>query len=102
MAKLGKAPHQALSVSASLVTDCGCVRQINEDCCQVVMPSDPAVLAQRGVLVVVADGMGGYLAGEVASRIAVETVSRTYYACDYDPPAALAAAFHEANGAIYG
>ena len=102
MAKSGKAAPEALMVTASLVTDCGCVRQVNEDCCQVVMPSDPAVLNQRGVLVVVADGMGGYLAGEVASRIAVETVARTYYACDHDPPAALAAAFHKANGTIYG
>ena len=87
MAKSGKAAPEALMVTASLVTDCGCVRQVNEDCCQVVMPSDPAVLNQRGVLVVVADGMGGYLAGEVASRIAVETVARTYYASDHDPHA---------------
>ena len=101
MAKVGKAPLEALSISASLVTDCGCVRQVNEDCCQVVMPSDPAVLDQKGVLVVVADGMGGYLAGEVASRIAVETVARSYYASDDEPAAALISAFHEANGAIY-
>jgi PPM family protein phosphatase len=101
MAKPGKTAPEMLSVSASLVTDCGCVRQVNEDCCQVVMPSDPDVLEQKGVLVVVADGMGGYLAGEVASRIAVETIARAYYASDCDPASALIAAFQQANGAIY-
>ena len=101
MTKPGKVASEMLSVSASLVTDCGCVRQVNEDCCQVVMPSDPGVLRQKGVLVIVADGMGGYLAGEVASRIAVETVARAYYASDDDPASALIAAFHQANGAIY-
>jgi protein phosphatase len=101
MARAGKAAPEELFISASLVTDCGCVRQINEDCCQVVMPSDPGILDQKGVLVVVADGMGGYLAGEVASRIAVETVARAYYASDHDPEVALTAAFHEANAAIF-
>jgi len=46
-------------------TDKGRVRPINEDCW--------AFEASRG-LCVVADGMGGHKAGEVAARIAVETV----------------------------
>jgi PPM family protein phosphatase len=45
------------------VTDTGRVRQVNED----------AVLAERPVWVV-ADGMGGHAAGEVASRIATDTL----------------------------
>jgi protein phosphatase len=101
MARPGRAEPETLFVSASLVTDCGCVRQVNEDCCQLVIPSDPGILDRKGVLVVVADGMGGYLAGEVASRIAVETVVRTYYGSEDGPPQALAAAFHHANDAIY-
>jgi serine/threonine protein phosphatase PrpC len=88
-------------VSASLITDCGCVRDLNEDCCQVVHPSDPGVLDRKGVLIVVADGMGGCQGGEVASRIAVETVARAYYASPGEPQAALAAAFHQANSEIY-
>ena len=88
-------------VSAGLITDRGCVRDLNEDCCQVVHPSDPDVLDQKGVLIVVADGMGGCQAGEVASRIAVETVARAYYASAGEPQAALAAAFHEANSEIH-
>jgi len=101
MARPGGAEAGTFSVSASLITDCGCVRRVNEDCCQVVMPSDPGILDRKGVLVMVADGMGGYLAGEVASRFAVETVARTYYASEAEPREALIAAFHEANGAIY-
>jgi serine/threonine protein phosphatase PrpC len=51
------------------ITDTGKVREHNED--------DFSVLELAGkVLFVVADGMGGHDAGEVASRIAVETVSK--------------------------
>jgi len=50
---------------AATATDVGRVRQLNED----------AALAD-GSLFVVADGMGGHQAGEVASRIAVETMAR--------------------------
>ena len=52
-------------LSAHGVTDKGRVRQINEDCFLVDEPLR---------LCVVADGMGGHNAGEVASRLAVEAV----------------------------
>jgi protein phosphatase len=67
----------------------------------VVQPSDPELLDRKGVLIVVADGMGGCQAGEVASRIAAETVTRVYYASDAEPQSALAAAFQQANSEIY-
>jgi PPM family protein phosphatase len=101
MANPGSTTPGTLFVSASLITDCGCVRDLNEDCCQVVQPSDPEILERKGVLLVVADGMGGYQAGEVASRIAVETVARAYYASDVEPQAALTGAFHDANREIH-
>lgn len=47
-------------------TDVGCTREHNED----------SLLAQAP-LFVVADGMGGHAAGEVASQIAVQTIKRT-------------------------
>ena len=50
-------------------TDKGLKRSINQDCCNVFPLDDDTVFA------VVCDGMGGASAGEVASAIAVETVS---------------------------
>ncbi len=63
----------------------GCVREVNEDRVQTVLdwpeaPSDlHARLAERGHLFAVADGMGGHAAGDVASRIAMNTLFSAYY-----------------------
>ena len=89
-------------IAASVRTDKGCVREVNEDAGRFVRPSDPALLKTKGALMVVADGMGGHSAGEVASQMAVELVSRLYYeAAGDDAPAALAAAVGEANRRIF-
>src|SRR5918911_682312 len=71
-------PPAAFEIDASVQTDKGCVREINEDSGRMVRPADPALLAERGTLVVVADGMGGHSAGEVASQMAADVVSRLY------------------------
>lgn len=49
------------------ITDPGCVRDMNEDA---------YLISTENRLAVLADGMGGHLAGEVASAIAVEVVTR--------------------------
>lgn len=54
-------------ISFAEITDTGRVREHNED----AIGADPEI-----GLMVLADGMGGYNAGEVASGIAVETVSK--------------------------
>ena len=70
------------------ITDTGLQRRANED----------SMLA-RSPLFVVADGMGGAQAGEVASRIAVETFGENGQ--DFsDPEQALAAHAHAANARI--
>lgn len=101
MTSTGSLEPGSFLISASLITDTGCVRELNEDCCQVVQPSDPVLLDRKGVLIVVADGMGGCQAGEVASRLAVETVARAYYSSTEEPQTALAEAFQQANREIY-
>ncbi len=88
-------------ITASIQTDKGCVREANEDAGRFVRPNDPALLARKGLLIIVADGMGGHSAGEVASTMAVEIVSRTYYQVDGDVVVALSTAFQEANRQIY-
>lgn len=68
-------------------TDKGKVREQNED-----------TFGYRDTLFVIADGMGGHQAGEVASAIAVETVLAVEM--DADPVASLRRAVLSANSAI--
>src|SRR5581483_6788598 len=88
-------------VVASLLTDVGCRRAVNEDCGRYVYPRDEQVLANKGMLIIVADGMGGHSAGDVASRIATEVINRVYYEDDADAGFALRRAFDEANRQIF-
>jgi PPM family protein phosphatase len=62
---------------------------------------DSEIFLRKGYLYVVADGMGGHEAGDVASAIAVETVYQAYYHSASDLPAdALCEAIAAANQAI--
>jgi PPM family protein phosphatase len=87
-------------IVASIQTDKGCVRSSNEDNGRYVVPSDSAILINKGVLAIVADGMGGHSAGEVASQIAVEVVSQVYYQYEGEHHQALEQAFKKANASI--
>ena len=84
-----------------LLSDVGCVREVNEDSVRVVRPTGTAALGQRGLLAVVCDGMGGHAAGETASGMAVEVVARCYANGGDDPGAALAHAVQRANHDVY-
>jgi len=91
-----------ISVTASVQTDPGCIRDSNEDSGRHVNPRDNETLAARGRLTVVADGMGGHASGEVASQIAVEAISEIYYSeRKLAPPDALRKAVEAANHEIY-
>jgi protein phosphatase len=89
------------TITVSITSDIGCQRATNEDFARSVLPGDSDVLRSRGVLVVVADGMGGHSAGEVASRLAVEVIHRTYYGGGDGGPPPLADAVLQANRAIF-
>src|SRR2546425_4399376 len=84
-------------VAASLLSDVGCVREVNEDCIRFVQPGDPKVVAKKGVLVLVCDGMGGHSAGEVASNKAIDVISRVYYEESGGPQTALKKGFNQAS-----
>jgi protein phosphatase len=88
-------------VVASMLSDVGCVRELNEDSGAYIQPVDPEMMASKGLLILVADGMGGHSAGEVASRMAVEVITRVYYEDGGEPQSALKKAFREANQAIH-
>jgi protein phosphatase len=62
-----------LKLTAADKTDVGKQRDQNEDCAYKRIESSED--GDRG-LFIVADGMGGYKAGEVASQLAVETISK--------------------------
>lgn len=91
-----------LPVHIASRTDVGKVRGANEDSYLVVEPNDPRVLAYRGRMALVADGMGGAVGGATASRMVVETIRDTYYD-DYEVPipTALKNAVEVANATIH-
>ncbi len=91
-----------LRLDVAQLTDVGRKRPHNEDNMAYVIPKDPQVMMKKGALFIVADGMGGHAAGEVASEIAVDTVSYAYYQEDGDDIAAsLMHAIKRANTLIH-
>src|SRR5207253_8288324 len=58
----------------------------------------PELLARRGHLLMVADGMGAHAAGELASKLAAEGVPHLYRKyTEHSPPDALLRAIRETN-----
>lgn len=80
-------------------SEAGPVRPHNEDC-YVIGAGSPD--ASPGQLFIVCDGRGGLKAGDVAARLAADTIVTTYYAAeDPDPVPALSKAFQLASEKIY-
>jgi protein phosphatase len=69
-----------LELEASRLSDAGPHRETNEDSIGCFAPADALALQRKGYLYVVADGVGGHAAGEVASATAVARVGEEYYA----------------------
>ncbi|MCZ6767036.1 MAG: Stp1/IreP family PP2C-type Ser/Thr phosphatase [bacterium] len=90
-----------MKLESSSLSHIGQVRQKNEDATGFSRPSGSKEREQKGTIFVVADGMGGHRGGEIASKLAVDTIISTYYTSRHDDPCeALAAAFKKANKII--
>lgn len=90
----------SIHVIGAMRTDRGLVREINEDSVAWITPQDGDVAVSHGSLALVADGMGGHAAGEIASALAAETIRRVYYDLKGPVPKVLEMAFATANRVI--
>jgi len=87
--------HAALS-------DLGLRRANNQDAMKVVLAGSQEAYHKRGHLFMVADGMGAHAAGELASKLATDTVALSYpKLLGRSPPEALSTAVMEANAQIH-
>src|ERR1039458_3859218 len=73
-------------IEVSMQSDLGCQRTNNEDSFGYWEPEDDRQFLRKGRLAVVADGMGGYVGGQEASRLAVETLLAAYRDFGGDDP----------------
>jgi PPM family protein phosphatase len=62
------------------LSDVGCQREENQDSLLYAEPDSDEEFQKKGRLAVVADGMGGYEGGGIASGIAVDVIRSTYFA----------------------
>ncbi len=90
---------QAFTVESEVLSDTGCVRTSNEDNGRIFRDTDASDNGRQ--LIVVADGMGGYNAGEVASALAVNTMEESYQEMRSDPEKRLKLSVETANARIY-
>ncbi len=74
-----RSPRVLPIVRFAAKTDLGRIRENNEDKFDSYEPEDPTILAARGSLYAVADGMGGHAAGQIASELALKNVIAHYY-----------------------
>jgi serine/threonine protein phosphatase PrpC len=89
-------------VEFAALSDIGVRRQNNQDSFALQTASDRAEWDRRGHLFLVADGMGGHAVGELASKLAADTVPHTYLkSAGDDPAAALRDAVSEAHRIIH-
>ncbi|MFI5041986.1 MAG: PP2C family protein-serine/threonine phosphatase [Acidimicrobiales bacterium] len=97
------AEHAVLAKLAwALHSEPGEVRPHNEDFAGAYAPTTPDDAWDRGPLWIVADGMGGHAAGEVASRVATEAALTSWTKGSPAPPSsALRDAFRMANATVH-
>jgi serine/threonine protein phosphatase PrpC len=90
------------ALAHAALSDVGLRRANNQDSFAVALAGDAGEWYRRGHLFMVADGMGAHAAGELASKMACESVPHTYRKLPESSPAeALKMAITAANTAIH-
>lgn len=90
-----------MKIEHASLSDKGKVRENNEDACGQFVPAEKDEQAQKGILFLVADGMGGHRGGEIASRLAVEAIVSAFtQSQETDRAGVLVSAFEHANTLI--
>lgn len=80
----------------------GTVRADNQDSTHISQPTDERVLQNQGALFAIADGMGGYEHGGIASALALETFAQTFYGSSSAKlPQVMRQGIEAANLAVY-
>ena len=74
-----------MKLTYAALSSVGPVRPHNEDFVKFWEAEDEREMRARGAVALLADGVGGHGAGEIASEMAVETALRTFH--DADPTA---------------
>jgi serine/threonine protein phosphatase PrpC len=96
-----------MKISIGKKTDVGCVREANEDSLYIELPPEGEDSPQRYALLLVADGMGGQVAGKEASETAVDIVKARFSEQSKDQMSVeaikefITASFHEANQTVF-
>ena len=91
-----------IGIEHAAISDVGLRRSNNQDSYAVALAGAPELWASRGHLFIVADGMGAHAAGELASKMATDTVPHTYNKLlEEPPPGAIRQAIEDANGRIH-
>lgn len=98
----GRKPDIYLDTRVGAQTDLGRVRENNEDKFAFFEPEELELLAVKGLLYAVADGMGGHASGQIASELALKNLIKTYYGDpNEDVAQSLRSALQVANSFIY-
>ncbi len=93
--------EREMKIEVASLSHIGQVRQRNEDALGHFEPTEENVRNEKGMLFIVADGMGGHRGGEIASKLAVDTIVSSFYASnDKNLIDAFREAFSDANRVI--